>query len=200
MNWLARLKSGKTLELDATKTTETIFVVSVAPTLASLQKSDGVTSAANDPTAAPTPMATDDIGTVHPSGQLPQFLAASMALDASIVTARTPPGLNPDAFCWPHSTAMKGTEIELFTERMNRFTDKGLTESESKALIDKLVSRDRDEDDRRFCLECKHLSGHDQTSWCCGNWQTAGIAIHSRDAQLPADLVVQLQRCEGFTA
>ena len=170
MNWLARLKSGKTLELDATKTTETIFVVSVAPTLASLQKSDGVTSAANDPAVAPTPM------------------------------ARTPPGLNPDAFCWPHSTAMKGTEIELFTERMNRFTDKGLTESESKALTDKLVSRDRDDDDRRFCLECKHLSGHDQTSWCCGNWQTAGIAIHSRDAQLPADLVVQLQRCEGFTA
>ena len=201
MNWLARLKSGKTLELDATKTTETIFVVSVAPTMASLQKSKGVTSAANDSSPAPTLItATVDIGTVRPSGLLPQFLAASMALDASIVTARTPPGLNPDAFCWPHSTAMKGTEIELFTERMNRFTDKGLTESESKALIDKLVSRDRDDDDRRFCLECKHLSGHDQTSWCCGNWQTAGIAIHSRDAQLPSDLVVQLQRCEGFTA
>ena len=200
MNWLARLKSGKTLELDATKTTETIFVVSVAPTLASLQKSEGVTSAANDPAVAPTPMATDVIGTVHPSGQLPQFLAASMALDASIVTARTPPGLNPDAFCWPHSTAMNGTEIELFTERINRFTDKGLTESESKALTDKLLSRDRDDDDRRFCLECKHLSGHDQKSWRCGKWQAAGIAINSRDAQLPADLVVQLQRCEGFTA
>ncbi|MBK6366768.1 MAG: hypothetical protein IPF65_05720 [Polaromonas sp.] len=73
MNWLARLKSGITLELDATKTTETIFVVSVAPTLASLQKSEGVTSAANDPAVAPTPMATDVIGTVRPRANFPNF-------------------------------------------------------------------------------------------------------------------------------
>jgi hypothetical protein len=60
------------------------------------------------------------------------------------------------------------------------------------------VIRDRDTDDRRSCLECRHLSGYGPTSWRCGNWQAAGIAIRPRDTQLPADLVLQLQRCDGF--
>ena len=66
-------------------------------------------------------------------------------------------------------------------------------------LADKLVTRDRDLDDRRICLECRHLSGVGQTSWRCGNWQAAGVAIRSRDSLLPADLVLLLQRCDGFS-
>jgi hypothetical protein len=31
-------------------------------------------------------------------------------------------------------------------------------------------------------------------------WFVDEAGIRSRDAQLPADLVVQLQRCDGFTA
>ena len=200
MSWLARLKSGKTPEKDATKTTETLFVVSVAPTLAPLQKNAGATVAANDPAPAPMPMtATVDIGSVRPPGLSPLMLAASLALDASIVAAGTSPGLDPDAFCWPHSSAMNGAEIDLFTGRLHRFTDKGLTVTEGEALADELVVRDREADDRQFCLECRHLSGYGPTSWRCGNWQAAGIAIRLGDSQLPADLVLQLQRCEGFT-
>ena len=178
MSWLARLKAGKTPGKDASKTTETLFVVSVAPTLAPLQKNEGATVAANDPASTP--------------------IAASLALDASIVAAGVLPGNDPAAFCWPHSKAMNGTEIDLFTARLNRFTDKGLTATDGEALADKLVVRDREADDRRFCLECRHLPGYGQSSWRCGNWQVAGIAIRSRDAQLPADLVLQLQRCDGF--
>ncbi len=199
MSWLARLKTDKTPEKDATKTTETLFVVSVAPTLAPLQKNAGATVAANDPAPAPKPIvAAVDIGTVRPPGRSPLLLAASLALDASIVAAGTSPGLDPDAFCWPHSNAMNGAEIDLFTARLHRFTNKGLTVTEGEALADKLVVRDREADDLRFCLECRHLSGYGQSSWRCGNWQVAGIAIRSRDAQLPADLVLQLQRCDGF--
>ena len=198
MSWLARLKTGKTPEKDAAKTTEPLFVVSVAPTLAPLQKNEGATVAANDPAPAPTPMtATVDIGTVRPPGLSPLLLAASLALDASIVAAGALPGSDPDAHCWPHSNAMNGAEIDLFTARLHRFTNKGLTVTEGEALADKLVMRDREADDRRFCLECRHLSGYGQSSWRCGNWQVAGIAIRSRDAQLPADLVLQLQRCDG---
>lgn len=200
MSWLARLKSGKAPEKDASKTTETIFVVSVAPTLAPFQNNEGATAAANDPAPRPTPTtAMVDIGTVRPPGLSPLLLAASLALDASIIAAGIPPGLDPDAFCWPHSTAMNGAEIDLFTARLHRFTDKGLTVTEGEALAEKLVVRDREADDRRFCLECSHLSGYGQSSWRCGNRQTAGIAIRPRDAQLPADLVLQLQRCDGFT-
>ena len=95
---------------------------------------------------------------------------------------------------------MNGAEIETFAARLHQFADKGLSRNDGEALTDKLVLRDRDQDDQSVCLECKHFTGHGAGSWRCGNWQAAGIALRSRDAQLPADLVVQLQRCDGFTA
>jgi len=104
-----------------------------------------------------------------------------------------------DRWAWPNSAAMNGAEIDLFTARLHRFTDKGLNIADGESLADKLVVRDREADDRRFCLECRHLSGHAQASWRCGNWQAAGVAIRSPDSHLPADLVLQLQRCHGFT-
>ena len=107
---------------------------------------------------------------------------------------------DPDRWCWPHSSAMNGAEIDTFAARLHQFTDKGLSRNDGEALADKLVVRDREQDDRRVCLECKHFAGHGAGSWRCGNWQAAGVAIRSRDAQLPADLVMQLQRCDGFTA
>ena len=107
---------------------------------------------------------------------------------------------DPDRWCWPHSSAMNGAEIDTFAVRLHKFTDKGLARNDGEALADKLVLRDRGQDDRRVCLECKHFAGHGAGLWRCGNWQAAGVAIRSRDAQLPADLVVQLQRCDGFTA
>jgi hypothetical protein len=198
MSWLARLKAGKAPEKDAAKTTETLFVVSVAPISASLQKNEVATVAANDPAPTPTPT-TVDIGTFRPMGLPPALLAASQALDASIAATGAMAGHDPDAFCWPHSTAMNGAEIDRCAARHHRFTDKGLTIAEGEALADKLVVRDREADDRRFCLECRHLSGYGKASWRCGNWQAADIAIRSHDTQLPADLVLQLQRCDGFT-
>ena len=104
-----------------------------------------------------------------------------------------------DRWCWPHSSAMNGAEIDTFTERLHQFTDQGLARNDGEALADKLALRDREKDDRRTCLECRHLAGHGPGSWRCSNWQAAGIALCSRDSQLPADLVAQLQRCDGFT-
>lgn len=106
---------------------------------------------------------------------------------------------NPDRWCWPHSSAMNGAEIDTFAVRLQKFTDKGLPRTDGEMLADKLVRRDRDKDERRICLECKHFAGHKAGSWRCCNWQAAGVAMRSRDAQLPTDLVVQLQRCGGFT-
>lgn len=103
-----------------------------------------------------------------------------------------------DRWCWPHSSAMNGGEIELFQARSVRFAERGLSGNESEAMAEKLVARDRDADDRRFCLECKHFSGYSQASWRCGNWPTGGIAIRMRERLLPADFVLQLQRCDGF--
>lgn len=99
---------------------------------------------------------------------------------------------DPDRWCWPHSAAMNGQEIDTFTERLARFTDKGASLEEAERLADKLVIRDREGDDRRLCLECAHLKG--QNPWGCGNGRQAGVC----DAALARDLVLMLQRCEGF--
>ena len=103
-----------------------------------------------------------------------------------------------DRWCWPHTEAMNSAEINTFKARLARFTDKGLSLDDADASADKLVLRDRDLDDRRLCLECIYLSGCDRRGWDCKNWQRAGVASRVRDAQLPAALVYQLQRCDGF--
>ena len=113
--------------------------------------------------------------------------------------AANDPAPNPDCWCWPHSEAMNTREIETFTARLAGFTDKGLGLDDAENLADKLIQRDRDLDDRRLCLECFHLSGQSGKAWDCRNWQRAGIALWARDAQLATALVLQLQRCDGFT-
>jgi hypothetical protein len=45
-----------------------------------------------------------------------------------------------------------------------------------------------------------NLRGYGAASWRCSDSQAAGISINRRDLQLPSDLVVQLQRCDGFLA
>ena len=112
--------------------------------------------------------------------------------------AANDPTPDPDRWCWPHSEAMSGREIDTFTARLARFTDKGLALDDAEVLADKLVRRDRESGDRRLCLECLHLSGQSGKAWDCRNWQRAGVALRARDAQLSAALVHQLQRCDGF--
>jgi hypothetical protein len=143
-----------------------------------------------DPTAAndPTIQATD--------AKVP--LRVERGQDAKVMQ-RSEVIQNPDRHCWPHSTAMNGREIDTFTARLTRFTDKGLSLDDGEALADQLVRRDRELDERRLCLECTHLAGHAGT-WRCRDWQRAGIALQARDAGLPTDLVRTFQRCKGFTA
>ena len=93
---------------------------------------------------------------------------------------------------------MTGREIDTFTARLHHFTRRGLAESDAERLADKLLTRNREADDRRLCLECAHLAGRAGV-WGCRNWQQAAIASKAHDAQLPAALVIQPQRCDGFT-
>ena len=170
MNWLARLKKiDTTPTAEATEPTKPGFVGFVAPGMASVQKTGTDSPAANDPA---------------------QVLA--------LVSSQTPVWQDSDRWCWPHSQAMTGREIDTFTARMHHFILRGLLESDAETLADKLVTRDREADDRRLCLECTHLAGH-AGAWGCRNWQRAAIASMARQAQLPAALVIQPQRCNGFT-
>ena len=106
---------------------------------------------------------------------------------------------DPDRWAWPHSQAMTGREIDTLTARLHHFARRGLAEPDAERMADKLVTRDREADARRVCLECTHLAGH-AGAWRCRNWQQTAIASKARDAQLPAALVIQPQRCDGFKA
>lgn len=170
--WLARLKNEKATDTNATKATKTpqgesegIFVGFVAYPQAPFQKIGAVDSVAVKPEA---PAAND--------GEKPE---PSLAID-------------PDRWCWPHSMAMNTAEVDTFTVRLERFTDKGVNYDDAERLADGLVIRDCEGDDRRLCLECAHLHGFGR--WRCGNWQAADVARQG----LARDLVLMLQRCGGF--
>ena len=127
----------------------------------------------------------------HPQGHIQKF-------DGAVANPENPaanaPAIDPDRWCWPHGPAMNTAEIDTFTARLARFTDRGLILADAEALADKLVIRDREGDDRRLCLECASLNRGGR----CSNWQAAGVAIRARDAQLPGDFTTMLQRCGGF--
>lgn len=187
MNWLARLKKTEIpAKAEATEPTKPGFVGFVAPMWEHMQKTGADPAAAND---ADIQVAnkTDGKGWARvepgPNGKVMQRFEKTS---------------DPDRWAWPHSDAMNGGEIDTFTARLTRFTGKGLALGDGEALADKLVTRDRESGDRRLCLECQHLAGH-AGPWGCRAWQRAGVAINSRGAGLPDELVRLLQRCDGFT-
>lgn len=194
MTWLARLKKQKGPDTHPTEPTKPGFVGFVGTPDGHIQEISGSVEPAND--------APDTSNVYTPPGTsvatIANFRSVLLALDAAQPTAGIPPLRDPDADCWPHSAAMTGAEIDTFTARVARFTDKGLTLDAGERLADKLMTRDRERDDRRLCLECGHLAGYSPQSWACGGWKQGGIAVRARDAQLPADFVNQLQRCAGF--
>lgn len=122
--------------------------------------------------------------------------AGTVARVAAVAVATAPEheaandhALDFDRWCWPHSSAMNTAEIDRFRARVLRFAGKGLLLADAETLADKLMIRDREEDDRRLCLECANLSG-----LRCSAWQRAGIDGPS----ISGDLVTTLQRCQGY--
>lgn len=130
----------------------------------------------------------------------PGFVGSVGGLDEALQKTLADPAaandeiVDPDRWCWPHSSAMTGLEIDNFLARLARFTDSGLNLEAAEQLADKLVIRDREQDERQSCLECAHL----RRGWRCGNWQAAGVATQPQEARLPLAVVLQLQRCDGF--
>lgn len=66
----------------------------------------------------------------------------------------------PDSYCWPHSPAWNGQEIALFTQRMQHLQRHGLGEPEAEATAQNLLHRDRQQDDRHLCLECRNCTSN----------------------------------------
>lgn len=161
--WLARLKNQKGLATEATKPTKP---------------------------AADTPVR-GFVGFVAPSqGHIQKIGKVVVSPDTP---AANSPRTDPDRWAWPHSSAMNGQEIETFMARQALFMERGAGPQDAERLADELVLRDRDGDNRRLCLECRHLRG--DGSYRCGNAGAAGL-----HPDLPRDLVLIVQRCHGFDA
>jgi hypothetical protein len=140
---------------------------------------------------------------VSPASTITNVLRAlivkhKMAIVAYLIEAANNAAPIPDCDCRDTDAVISTSEIYTTKARATRFNSMGVIERDTKDLVDALLKRDRDLDDRRLCLECQHLGGYGQSSWRCGNWQAAGVAIRARDAQLPVALVLLLQRCTGF--
>ena len=126
----------------------------------------------------------------HPQGHIQKF-------DGAVANPETPaanaPTTDPDRWAWPHSSAMNGQEINTLMARQALFCQRGAVPQDAERLADSLVNRDRDSDDRRLCLECRHL--HGAGPYRCGNARAAGL-----NTDLAHDLVLILQRCHGYDA
>ena len=81
-------------------------------------------------------------------------------------------------------------DIKAYIAQFNR---RGLPDTQADTLTDVLVIRDREQDERRTCLECSHCSGSTPLAWRCGNHRAAGVG-----RELGCDIAVMLQRCPGF--
>jgi hypothetical protein len=82
---------------------------------------------------------------------------------------------------------------DTFDVRTALFRSHHVPSKEAGILADRLGRRDSQNDDRRLCLECCHLSGSVDARRC-SNWRVTGM----RGRAIPGDLVDLLQRCAGF--
>lgn len=89
--------------------------------------------------------------------------------------------------------AWSDADIARFLARRARLLRWGWSASEADAMAERLVLRDRADDDRHLCPECTHLDGHKATGWRCRNHRRAQVA-----RELAHDLVLLPQRCPGF--
>lgn len=116
-------------------------------------------------------------------------VAKAKAQEPEPVEARTDAAA-PHVARWPgaHTDGGDGTAFAL---RVQRFTERGMSESDAADLAGRLSLRDQDGDDRRICLECSHLG-------------SSGRCIAAATGRLPgssprlAPVQTILQRCEGF--
>lgn len=63
-----------------------------------------------------------------------------------------------DRWCWPHSGALNTAELNAFAARRDRLMRWGYAEQDADDMAERLTLRDRERDDRRLCIECRHLA------------------------------------------
>lgn len=117
---------------------------------------------------------------VAPEGGARDFQAEPMPASES---AGRPAVLDLAAVAWTAG------DISAYLDRRARLLRWGWAEAEAERLAERLVTRDREHDERVSCADCEHYR-----RGRCGNYQHAGLST----AEVGRDLAALLQRCPGF--
>lgn len=98
-----------------------------------------------------------------------------------------------------HNSAMDGRHGVIEQKDWERSIQlyKGLTVEQSK-IASFLLAQRQSSDNRKLCVECKHLLAL-SSSWKCGNWQLAGLTTNISGSGLSWHLITLFQRCNGFS-
>lgn len=91
-----------------------------------------------------------------------------------------------------HAAPWDDAACARFVVRVSLFLRRGIDATDADDLAERLHLRDLQADDRRLCLECRHLAGRAGT-WRCGNHHAAGVG-----RELPRAMVTLAGRCPGF--
>ncbi len=87
------------------------------------------------------------------------------------------------------AVAWTDADISVFLDRRARLMRWDWAEPEAEKLAERLVTRDREHDDRVSCTDCQHYR-----PGRCGNHRAAGL----NSPEMGRALATMLQRCEGF--
>lgn len=150
--------------------------------------------AANPANPANTPKEISQLATLavsRPSAEVPARGERSQVESVTRAQCAVDPGLGADRWCWPNSGAMNTAELNAFVARRDRLLRWGYGESEADDLAERLTLRDRQEDDRRMCLECSNLGDMGR----CIAASTGRLVGADRRLE-PVRTI--LQRCEAF--
>lgn len=90
-----------------------------------------------------------------------------------------------------HCPAWDDSACTRFAARVSRMHRLGINATDADALAERLHVRDREQDDRVSCTDCRHYR-----PGRCRNHRAAGMY----SPELGRDLAVMLQRCPGFTS
>lgn len=89
-----------------------------------------------------------------------------------------------------HAGGWDDAEIRKFTMRVIGFMRRGINPTDADDLAERLILRDREQDDRRMCVECSHLGER-------GRCLAAAERLQDADRRLEPVPTI-LQRCDAF--
>ncbi len=99
--------------------------------------------------------------------------------------------------------ALNDRQIARMQFRLDLFRRRGVPEAQAEKLVDRLVIRDAEKDDRHLCIECQHLDD-DNDCFAARLLKVARERHPNRPARRHATEPIQqpmrtvLQRCSAF--